>query len=213
MKKKPRRQMQAVPEAPPRPDAGQWSCAQIGQRLVCHQVGGDQQPWWIPMAFGLVTFIVLGLPFLALSAFFFFAGTVKTWIVGGLPGFDDSLGLIGLIVAIVAIYSLIFSALAALMKSIYRFEIDVDRQEFVLHISSYPNRTRMVVVPFAEVISVNLCSQDAHGAKLQLYYQEGRRRRYGELGGELPDALLIGQLDRLKLVIGDKVTAPVKFDP
>jgi len=192
------------------PLAGEWKFTRSAHRIVWWQAGDNQTSHWSTLLLsfllvcgGMIAIFVLG--FLAAAVLIWFASLLKSEPMGAFPSEDFKM--VWWILVSCVVMAGAFSAMIASTTLVDRFEIDLEAQEISLHESYFPNRTRVLFVPFASIVSIRPRKMKTYGgANLELRYvnQDGVQLEKS-LGRDMPEHILKEHMDCLRPSLDDRV--------
>ncbi len=197
------------------PIFGKWEFTRTEQRIIWWETGGNETFHWRALAgaflivYGwlIATLAVVGLIVLILIGI--------SLILQGSPVVigDTDYGLLRYL-------SITFGLISAIpcsgvfIKSVFRFEIDLEAERFVLHESYFPNGRREIVIPFPSIEVIEPCSLRLYGgAHLKLRYrQEGGQSIQKKLGDDIPKALLNEHLNCCRAALSGRILELAQYD-
>jgi hypothetical protein len=198
------------------PLAGEWKFARTAERITWWQTGDTETAHWSTLLFsfllvcgGMIAVFVFG--FLASAVLIVIASFFKSESMGTFPSEDYKIFWWILIVCVVMGGA--FSAMIASTKHVFRFEIDLEGKEISLYESYFPNRRRVLRVPFSSITSIRPRKMKTYGgADLELRYaNQGGAQVQKSLGMDLPEDILKEHLDCLRPAINDRVLELIDY--
>lgn len=186
----------ARPAARPAPPTG-WQCARHQQRINWWNADKVESRDWamLGVVFGW-TFGILSV----LCALALYLGDRFTPAA------------LGMALAIVTLVAGVLGYGMAAMKTVFRFEFDVGAGQMALHETQFPNRERIVIVPFSDVTFLQPRKLSGWRPNLNVRYHAHGAWHERWLGYELDEAALEASLASLKPVMGDKVLPMLECD-
>lgn len=198
------------------PLAGEWKFTRTAERITWWQTGDTKTAHWSMLLFsfllvsgGMIAVFVFG--FLAAAVLIVIASIFKSEPMGTFPS-DDYKIFWWILIACVVMGGA-FAAMIASTKHVFRFEIDLEGQEIILHESYFPTRRRVLRVPFSSITSIRPRKMKTYGgADLELRYAyQGGAQVEKSLGMDLPEDILKGHLDCLRPAINERVLEMIDY--
>jgi hypothetical protein len=197
------------------PIFGKWEFTRTEQRIIWWETGGNETLHWRALAVFFLVVYGCFISILAVGVLIVLPLMVISLIIRGLPvtvGETDY----GLLQDLLIMFAIMATTpwVAVFRKDVFRFEIDFETEKFILHESSFPNRRRVLIVPFSAIEFIEPCSLRLNGgAHLEIRYRQERGKHVKKkLGDNIPKALLNEHLDCCRPVLSGRILELAQYD-
>lgn len=203
-----------VPEAAA-PSQWDWRCTRTDGRIDWQAPPTDDQNDWVMLAtsFGIATllFFLMLVPFWLLTEML--AG-LSMWWNDAAEGTTYSVGEALLYVFLFAAFMGCFVIPFSFDTKVTRFEFDIAAASVVVHETRFPNRRRVIHIPFADVGRIYpFRSSSCTGVMISLQFWNTKGEQLQRfLGSDLPAELIEEQLDCLRPALEHRVWSVIVHD-
>lgn len=130
---------------------------------------------------------------------------ITSWVKGFPVEYDSALDLFLIMLGITSLMAIAAMVTLACSADVFRFEIDLEKQEITLHEAVFPNRSRIVVVPFSQVEHIRPIASPTSPPYIELVVMDGKKSTNRWIGSELDEATVNAHMTWLVPALGGKV--------